>query len=425
MDDPQLRDVVRPSQVRCAIYTRKSTEEGLEQEFNTLMAQREAAEAYIASQREQGWTTLPGAYDDGGFSGGNMDRPGLKRLLADIEAGRVDCVVVYKVDRLSRSLLDFARIMSVLDSRGVSFVSVTQQFNTSAPLGRLTLHILLSFAQFEREIIGERTRDKLQASRRKGQWTGGHVPLGYDLDQQTGRLVVNEPEAACVRQIFQLFLDKKSLIATTAEINHRGWTTKAWTTRKQRIRPGKPFRWPTLRALLSNVLYAGLIRHKDQFVAGQQPALIELAVFEAVGAILKAQERGPSKRPKQPQEGLLQGLLYCHSCGAQMKLTYTKKPYGRVRYYACGSRLKKRERLCPSPALSADIVERLVLAQLRELQGDATPTDLTIGPAYVTERFERIAYDASTNRLVVRLRQPSGHGGGGSAHQAAAPCATT
>ena len=245
------------AEVRCAIYTRKSTEEGLEQEFNSLMAQREAGEAYICSQRSQGWITLPGLYDDGGFSGGNLERPALQRLLDDIERGQINCVVVYKVDRLSRSLLDFARIMGVFDSHSVSFVSVTQQFHTTAPLGRLTLNILLSFAQFEREMIGERTRDKLQASRRKGQWTGGFLPLGYDLEQASGRLVVNEAEAARVREIFGIFAECQSLIGTVGEMNRRGWMTKSWTTRKARMRAGAPFRWPTLRALLTNVLYVG------------------------------------------------------------------------------------------------------------------------------------------------------------------------
>jgi site-specific DNA recombinase len=185
--------------VRCAIYTRKSTEEGLEQQFNSLDAQREASEAYIASQRHEGWTLIPGAYDDGGFTGANMDRPALQRLLADIDDGKVDCVVVYKVDRLSRSLLDFARIMETFDKRGASFVSVTQQFNTTASLGRLTFNILLSFAQFEREMIAERTRDKMSAARRKGKWVGGIPVLGYDVDARGGRLVVNPDEAKQVQ----------------------------------------------------------------------------------------------------------------------------------------------------------------------------------------------------------------------------------
>src|SRR5579862_3247884 len=202
--------------VRCAVYIRKSTEEGLEQEFNSLHAQREAAEAYIKSQRHLGWTVLPQRYDDGGFTGGNIERPALNRLLEDIDAQRVDCVMVYKVDRLSRSLLDFARLMDLFDQRSVSFVSVTQQFNTTTSLGRLTLNILLSFAQFEREIIGERTRDKMSAARRKGKWVGGMPLLGYDIVAGGGRLIVNDKESRRVRDIFALFVQHKSLSAVIA-----------------------------------------------------------------------------------------------------------------------------------------------------------------------------------------------------------------
>src|SRR5579872_5368269 len=211
--------------VRCAIYTRKSTEEGLDQEFNSLHAQREAGEAYIKSQKHLGWTLVPIHYDDGGFTGGNLDRPALQQLLEDIDAHHIDCVVVYKVDRLSRSLLDFARLVDRFDQRQVSFVSVTQQFNTTSSLGRLTLNILLSFAQFEREIISERTRDKMSAARRKGKWIGGTPVLGYDVDPAGGRLDVNEKEAIRVRQIFELYRIQRSLTATVNELNRRRWTT--------------------------------------------------------------------------------------------------------------------------------------------------------------------------------------------------------
>jgi DNA invertase Pin-like site-specific DNA recombinase len=218
--------------IRCGIYTRKSTEEGLDQEFNSLHAQREAGEAYIASQKEAGWKALPDHYDDGGFSGGNLDRPALQRLLADIEARRVDCVVVYKVDRLSRSLLDFARVIDRFDQRSVSFVSVTQQFNTTSSLGRLTLNILLSFAQFEREIIGERTRDKMSAARRKGKWVGGTPVLGYDVGPDGGRLVVNEKEARRVREIFGLYQTHRSLLKVLAELGTRRWRNKSWKSKR-------------------------------------------------------------------------------------------------------------------------------------------------------------------------------------------------
>ena len=218
----------RPKVVRCAVYTRKSTEEGLEQAFNSLDAQRESGEAYVAAQRHEGWVLLPDRYDDGGFSGGTMDRPALRRLLSDIEAGRVDCVVVYKVDRLSRSLLDFSRIMEVFDAKGASFVSVTQQFNTTHSMGRLTLNILLSFAQFEREIISERTRDKIAAARRKGKWAGGRPVLGYDVVSSPAgsRLVVNEDEAERVRRIFGLYLEHEALIPTVKALAARGWAAK-------------------------------------------------------------------------------------------------------------------------------------------------------------------------------------------------------
>jgi site-specific DNA recombinase len=214
--------------LRCAIYTRKSTEEGLDQDFSSLDAQREASEAFIHSQKREGWIALPDRYDDGGFTGANTDRPALKRLLAAVEVGKLDCVVVYKVDRLSRSLLDFTRMLSIFEKHNVSFVAVTQQFNTSTSLGRLTLNILLSFAQFERELIGERTRDKMSAARKKGKWVGGCPVLGYDLDPSGGRLRVNEEEAERVRAIFDLFEKRGSIVLTLAELQRRGWTLKSW-----------------------------------------------------------------------------------------------------------------------------------------------------------------------------------------------------
>ena len=236
----KLRPMV--SAILCAIYTRKSTDEGLDSDFNTLDAQRESAEAFIISQRQEGWLALPEKYDDGGFTGANMERPAMKRLLDDVRNGLVNCVVVYKVDRLTRSLLDFARIMEVLDKHGTTFVSVTQQFNTTASLGRLTLNILLSFAQFEREMISERTRDKMSAARRKGKWVGGNPVLGYDVHPDGGSLVVNAEEAARVRTIFGLYLEHGSLLPVVRELDNRGWTLKCWTTRDGKTVGGKPSR---------------------------------------------------------------------------------------------------------------------------------------------------------------------------------------
>jgi site-specific DNA recombinase len=266
-------DVPTKRPIRCAIYTRKSTEEGLDQEFNSLDAQRECAEAYILSQRAEGWAALAEHYDDGGFTGANVDRPGLKTLLADVEARRVDCVVVYKVDRLSRSLLDFARLMDVFDKRGVTFVSVTQQLNTNSPMGRLTLNVLLSFAQFEREIIGERTRDKKSAARKKGKWMGGYPVLGYDADANTRRLVVNESEANVVREIFSIFLRNRSIVKTLQVIRSKGWVLKSWTTRKGKSHPGQTFDRAALVRLLTNVIYIGEVNHKGTIYQGPQTRL--------------------------------------------------------------------------------------------------------------------------------------------------------
>src|SRR4051794_857702 len=227
--------------VRCAVYTRKSTEEGLEQEFNSLDAQRESGQAYIHSQQHEGWTCLPDRYDDGGFTGGNTERPALQRLLTDIADGKVDCVVIYKIDRLSRSLLDFAKMMDLFDQQRVALVSVTQQFNSATSMGRLVLNVLLSFAQFEREIISERTRDKIAATRRKGKWAGGMPLLGYDVDPRGSRLVVNPDEAKQVQAIFELYLEHQGLLAVVQELSKRGWCNKQWTTRKGRVRGGLPF----------------------------------------------------------------------------------------------------------------------------------------------------------------------------------------
>jgi site-specific DNA recombinase len=244
-------------QVRCAIYTRKSSEEGLEQSFNSLHAQREACEAYVLSQKHEGWLVLPKCYDDGGFSGGNMERPGLKQLLADIESAQVDTVVVYKVDRLTRSLADFARIVESFDSKGVSFVSVTQQFNTTSSMGRLTLNVLLSFAQFEREVTGERIRDKVAASKRKGMWMGGHIPLGYDLKDRT--LIINEAEAGIVRDIFASYLRLRSVFDLQEELAERVVLSKKRTCTTGREMGGNNFSRGTLYHILSSPLYIGKI----------------------------------------------------------------------------------------------------------------------------------------------------------------------
>ncbi len=359
-----------PATVRCAIYTRKSSEEGLEQNFNSLDAQREAALAYIQSQRHEGWKCLPQRYDDGGFTGGNMDRPALKRLLAEVEAGNIDCVLCYKVDRLSRSLLDFARIISIFEKHHVSFVSITQQFNSATSMGRLVLNVLLSFAQFEREIISERTRDKIAATRRKGKWSGGLPVLGYDVDPQVLRLVVNPKEAARVRAIFDLYLEYQGLLPVVRELERRGWRTKAWVTRKGRKMGGQPFTKTNLHKLLTNATYAGKLRYKTELHHGEHPAIMHPVQWQKVQELLHGNHhRGPVPR-KNGSGAILKGLLHCRPCGCAMTPTHATKGGKRYRYYICSVAQKRGCDRCPSQSVPAGQMERIVVAQISKLGQD-------------------------------------------------------
>ena len=366
------QDTDAKTQIRCAIYTRKSTEEGLQQEFNSLDAQRESGEAYITSQQHEGWTCLAQHYDDGGYSGGNMDRPALKRLMADVEAGRVDCVVVYKVDRLSRSLMDFGRLMEVFDKHKVSFVSVTQAFNTTHSMGRLTLNILLSFAQFEREIISERTRDKIAATRRKGKWTGGVPILGYDIGPRGSRLIVNELEAIRVRQIFELYLKHQALLPVVRELEARGWNTKAWTTKAGIEKGGQRYQKVTLYQLLTNVLYAGQVRHKEEVFPGEHPAIVDTKLFQKVQAQLQQNGQGGGAEVRNKHGALLKGLLTCTHCKCSMVHHYSTKGTKRYKYYVCLSAQKRGWDTCPSPSLPAGEIEQFVVNQIRHIGQDPT-----------------------------------------------------
>jgi site-specific DNA recombinase len=364
------------STVRCAVYTRKSTEEGLEQEFNSLDAQRESGEAFVASQRHEGWQCLSEHYDDGGFTGGNMDRPALKRLLADIEAGKIDCVVVYKVDRLSRSLLDFARMMETFDKHGVSFVSVTQQFNTATSMGRLILNVLLSFAQFEREMISERVRDKIAASRRKGKWSGGMPLLGYTVKET--KLVVDEVEAQRVRQIFGLYLEYQALLPTVTELNRRGWTTKHWTTKKGIQRGGRHFTKNSLYDLLTNVTYIGQIRYKDEVHRGEHLPIVPDELFGKAQALLQRNGHTGGRTVRNKHGALLRGLLRCGPCGCAMSHTYTAKGNRRYRYYVCGTAQQRGWSECPSPSVPAGEIERFVVEQIKGIGRDPTVVAETV-----------------------------------------------
>jgi len=353
--------------VRCAIYTRKSTEEGLEQEFNSLDAQREAGEAFIISQRHEGWTVMPQRYDDGGFSGGNMDRPALERLLEDVENHRVDCVVVYKVDRLSRSLLDFAKIIEVFDRNGVSFVSVTQQFNTSTSMGRLILNVLLSFAQFEREIIGERIRDKVAAAKRKGKFTGGTPPLGYDVDSEKTRLVVNPEEAKLVRHIFKRFAEIGSPLTIAEELNRKGVTTKAWMTKHGVFREGKPWNKMHIYRVLYNRTYLGEVIHKDKTYPGEHEAIVTKDLWLRAHAVIEDNKRYRSQHVRAKAPALLKGIIRCGACDRAMSPVSTGSPQKTYRYYTCGRAAKSGHSSCPVKSVPAGEIEGAVIHQLRAM----------------------------------------------------------
>jgi DNA invertase Pin-like site-specific DNA recombinase len=344
------KPVVR--KLRCAVYTRKSSEEGLEQEFNSLHAQREACESYIASQRSEGWVLVRDQYDDGGISGGTLERPGLIRLLADIEDGLVDVVVVYKIDRLSRSLMDFSKLVEVFDRNGVTFVSVTQSFNTTTSMGRLTLNILLSFAQFEREVTAERIRDKVRASRMKGMWMGGCPPLGYQVKDR--KLVENLADAAHVRWVFARFIEIGSGTELARELGERGVTT----SRGHRI--DKKF----IYRMLNNRVYIGEAVHKGTSYPGEHSAIIERETWDKVHAILTESPRKRAARTRADTPALLRGLLYGPD-GAAFSPTHTRKGGRLYRYYVSQTVLKHGAGSCPVGRVPAGEIEAAVIDQMR------------------------------------------------------------
>ncbi len=341
---------------RCAIYTRKSTDEGLDKEFNTLDAQRDACSSYIASQRHEGWIEVPDYYDDGGFSGGNLERPALKRLLADIAAGRIDVVVTYKLDRLSRSLTDFVRLMEVMEAHDTTFVSITQSFNTTTSMGRLTLNILLSFAQYEREIIGERIRDKFAASRARGMWMGGKVPLGYRVENR--KLMVVEQEAAQVRSVFERFLVLRSATRLAHELRAQGIRSKTGAT----IQKGYLYR------LLANRTYLGEATHKGKVYPGEHAAIVTQDLWDRAHAIMQPSPRTRANENRAQSPALLKGLLFGLD-GRALSPTHSRKGGKQYRYYVAQEVLKDEANQHPGiiRRISAAEIEAAVLAQIRAL----------------------------------------------------------
>ncbi|WP_296577457.1 recombinase family protein [Phreatobacter sp.] len=373
--------------VRCAIYTRKSSEEGLDMEFNSLDAQREACSAYILSQKPEGWVAVADRYDDGGISGGTLERPALKRLIADIEFGKIDVVVVYKIDRLSRSLMDFAKLVEVFERRGVTFVSVTQSFNTTTSMGRLTLNILLSFAQFEREVIGERIRDKVAASRRKGMWMGGYVPLGYRVENR--KLLVNEEEAASVRLIFERFVKLGSIKLLMGELQAAGI----------RSRRGYMLDKGALYKLLNNRVYIGEAVHKGEAYPGEHEAIISTDLWRRAHAIMGESPRMRANQTRLSGPSLLRGLIFSPN-GDAMSPSHTRKGDRLYRYYVTQSVLKRGPGTCPVGRVPAAEIETAVIEQLRGFLRApelivrtwmaATRHDDRITEAEVRDTFERL-----------------------------------
>jgi site-specific DNA recombinase len=383
-----------PARLRCAIYTRKSSEEGLEQDFNSLDAQREACEAFIASQKREGWTLVSEMYDDGGFSGATMERPAFKRLLSDVSTGKIDVVVVYKVDRLTRSLSDFAKIVDIFDKHAVSFVSVTQQFNTTSSMGRLTLNILLSFAQFEREVTGERIRDKIAASKKKGMWMGGQPSLGYDVKDR--KLIVNNTEAETVRHIFRRYTELKSVQGLKEDLDGAGIVSKVRVASDGSRYGGRPLSRGALYLMLQNRIYRGEIVHKGKRYAGEHEAIVDEALWNTVQAILSENrvDRANGKTGHQPN--LLTGILF-DTHGGRMSPTHANKKGTRYRYYISRSLLDGSAKAkAQGQRIPAVALESLVVRRVRGWLGD---------PAGILHAIRHAAFDALTQkRLIERAR---------------------
>ena len=369
--------------LRCAVYTRKSSDEGLDQEYNSIDAQRDAGHAYIASQRSEGWIAVNDDYDDPAFSGGNMERPALKRLMADIEAGKIDVIIIYKIDRLTRSLTDFSAMVGVFERFGVSFVSVTQQFNTTTSMGRLMLNILLSFAQFEREVTGERIRDKIAASKRKGMWMGGIPPLGYDVDNR--RLVPNPEESKLVQHMFKRFVELGSSTLLVKELARDGVTSKSWQTQEGTFRAGKPMDKGFIYKLLHNRTYLGELRHKDQWYKAEHTPIIDHDLWTQAHAILATNYRVRANHTRATVPYLLKGTVFGDDGRALTPWHTTKKNGRRYRYYVSQRDMKEGAGASGLPRLPAAELESAVTEQLRQILRSPQLLDEVIEKALVLD----------------------------------------
>jgi len=399
--------------IRCAIYTRKSTTEGLDSDFTSLDAQRESGENYIKSQQHQGWIALPDRYDDGGFTGASTDRPALQQLMLDIKAKKIDCIVVYKVDRLSRSLLDFVNLLQLFEENKVTFVSVTQHFNTNTSMGRLTLNILLSFAQFEREIISERTKDKMRAARTKGRFVGGRPALGYNLDRVAKKIVINPKEAELVRKIFDLYLEKKSLLEVARTLNKKGFTTKAYKGKKGFF-GGVSFKTTNIQITLKNVVYIGKVAYEGKIYPGLHEPIIDEATFNKAAEILKQNYRGRGVSKNRKFQGILTGILRCTPCKCSMSHGYAIKNHYKYRYYTCLNAVKRGRVDCPTKSISAGSIEDKCLELLAQITKDKRLEDKAWNALILEEQMaviqslvKEIDYDGGKGKIQIHLRATS------------------
>lgn len=406
----------------CAIYTRKSTSEGLDQDFSSLDNQRESAENYIRSQQNEGWVASNERYDDGGFTGANIERPGLQKLLSHIKEGRINCVVVYKVDRLSRSLLDFSQLLEFFDKQNVTFVSITQHFNTNNSMGRLTLNILLSFAQFEREIISERTKDKLSAARKRGQWLGGIPPFGYIRNKlEKGKIIIEPEQAEIVRKIFSLYLKMNSALEVAQIINESGYLTSSRNTKSGKTVGNNKYTLTRIIYILKNYVYVGKVNYQGQIYTGLQPAIIEEETFNKVQDKLANNRLDRKAYKNKDCSGLLTKILKCQSCNSAMVHTYTiKKGRHKYRYYLCSKAQKLGYDHCPNKFINAEDIEQRVIDIIRnELPSDQKISNITEFEAiaspiwdslFVEEKrkiirtlIEDVSYDARSQQIEVAL----------------------
>ncbi|WP_164908916.1 recombinase family protein [Candidatus Velamenicoccus archaeovorus] len=409
--------------IYCAIYTRKSTSEGLDQNFTSLDAQREAAENYINSQKHEGWVVLQEPYDDGGFTGANMDRPGLQKLLSEIKNQKINCVVVYKVDRLSRSLTDFAQLLEFFDKNNVTFVSVTQSFNTNTSMGRLTLNILLSFAQFEREIARERTKDKMSAARKRGQWTGGIAPLGYCVDDNK-KLIVDPEGAKVVREIFDLYLKGNSTLKIVHMFNEKGYKTNKIACKNGKTLGGVKYSVARIQWMLRHPIYMGKALYNGQIYDGEHEAIIDEETFKKTQALLNENHRERKATKNVDCTGLLSRILHCKICGTYMTHTYTiRNGTHKYRYYTCTNAQKLGHSSCPTRSVNSKAIEDAVVNCLREIFSDKSKrekhaykqeTDALLSPVWDTLHpqekrrifkilLKEVDYTASSKKLGITL----------------------